>query len=298
MEGNITATQGYLKTTLVERFIFVSIVALFVIGMSPLIVLTAYVTLSISHFLMTHIDQWRRDYYNRKNVALYVVISLISVLCLWANKECSIVFISTFFLLHSFFDDLRLMNLPVTRAAVLAAAPHILFIIFNTFDALINTHWAQHTVLAALAAYFAVVLYSIFKGLWRSSYIFYVLLITPVIFLIYFYDPQNASVKMFGFILIMHYFNWYTYTYHKYKALSPAKLAPYIWEAICMNGFFLSSVLLCFVIAEYNGWTDLKKNPLYWVVFQPYIFQFCGLTHIVVTMRKDDYSKFLRLLHG
>ena len=289
------AAQGYLKTALIERFVLVFVIAVFVINVSPFVALAAYVIFSISHFLMTHTDQWRRGVYNKKNVTTYVLIAITTALCLWLNKGYSIIFISSFFLLHSFFDDLRLMNLTVNRYNVLAALPHIIFTAVNSFDSVMHTQGGRYAVMPAMAGYLMILVYSIFKGLWRNAYIFYVLCITAIIFLIYFEGPHDAAVKTFCFILMMHYFNWYTYVYHKYKALFPEMLRPYIWEAVCLNAVFWGSVPLSIFLAR-NGLLAFNHNPLYWAIFQPYAFQLCGLTHLVVTLRKNDYLGLSRLL--
>ena len=290
----------WLKITLIQRYLFIPVLTLFVVSASNDLVLNSFLVVGIAHFFMSHIDQYRRGHYDKSPI-LYSVPFLVAFLMISMSNEHFKLLVGTFFIVHSFFDDLHLMDLRVNRKIVLVSLPYLSFSIASVLSV-----WAAwQAILPSMVGYFCVLAYSFFTGLWRNHYIFYVLCITPIIFFIYFNAPLDISYKALGFIVLMHVFNWYTYLYQKFKYVSSERFTSYILEAFCINLFLFFTIQCSSLVYDghlfnwnlsLDSWRHTKETlynnyPLTMIVLDPRAFRFLALTHMIVTIRKGDYSK-------
>lgn len=278
------------RTTLIERFLFMLALPLFLMMAHPYTVLNAYIALGQAHFLLTYLEQWKNGAYTEKGFILYAAAFIVALVCVSVSRDGFIFFVAAFFLLHSFFDDLRLMKARPGREAVLHAAPHLSLALAVSSDALIHTGLSPYVFPASVIGYAATLLYALVRRR-CAPYILYCLCITPVVFLIYRCSMQGAlaaegaAIRIFGLIILSHYFNWYAYIYHKFAALSPQSVRPYLWRAAAVNvitvgGWFLGSRGL------HLGGYDF----IYRAVYYPSAFYLWTLMHLLVTMRKSGYS--------
>jgi hypothetical protein len=100
-------------------------------------------------------------------------------------------------------------------------------------------------------------------------------------------NPQIGPERLFSFIIITHYLNWYWHIYKKYKAINPAKIYPYIFECLSVN--FAIAIVFIALIFVYRGESEALSSPIFTLLYTPGYFYVWTLMHLLVTWRREDY---------
>lgn len=293
MQAAIATAPRFL---LAERLLLAAVIFAILVRAQSFVVLNAYLALGQAHFVMTYLSQWRAGRYTKKGLALYLFVAVLGLLGLAVNQACFVFVVSVFFVAHNVLDDLRLLGERLGRAAAFAALPHALVVLGLASDALLMTHLSGVAAAAAIGVYAVFLIHAGRHGLWRQAYILYMLCITPLIFLFYLdalgdaLAVPTAAVRVFGFIILVHYSNWYAYIYRRLKARAPQYLNQYLREIAVVNALCIGGLLLCFW-ANNKGILAFDRNLLYTAVYWPPMVYFWTLMHMAVSWRPEDMAR-------
>ena len=271
-----------------RAFIAISILAL-VLVLAPYQAVLLFVVLGQAHFSLTYLDHFKKGRYSKKGALLYLIAALAAFSALTMSMNPFILFVSVFFLLHNFFDDMRLLKDQNRPYALLATAPLFILLSLASYDSLFSSDFLA---VAALPLSLVFILIGIFlasqKAIRSHPYILYILGISALLMTTYNLFPEIGAERLFAFIILSHYFNWYWHIYKKYEPSAARQRSAYVRECLIVNGIIIT-VFSGFLIA-YGGMENAIGHPLYTLVYTPYYFYAWTLMHLLVTLRGEDYG--------
>lgn len=270
-----------------------AIIAFLVLGilllLEPYMAVMLFVVLGHGHCILTNIEQYRQKKYSRSKLPVYIFFMLLALIALYLNTSAFIFFVSIFFLLHNFLDDMKLLQTIHKGYAVLATAPLFLFVSLSSYDTLMSGATLGKAAIPLYVSFAVVTLFILSKKELRSdAYLQFILPVTFLLMTCFFANPHIETQKLFAFIIISHYANWYLHIFQKYKAIKPEKLRPYFFEVFTIN-FMIILIFAAFMLA-YGGLAQALENPFYKVIFAPAYFYVWTFMHLIVTFRSEDYK--------
>lgn len=291
---DIPVSPAYLIAPLFWGRAVISLAVLGVISfVEPYVAVLLFVLLGQSHVNLAYLEHFRQKKYTRAGFVRYVLFITLAFIALGLNVSCFVLFVSVFFLMHNFFDDMRMLRSTLRGYAILCSLPIFLFLSFAAYDSLMSSSTLDiMTIPLYVTAIGVTMLVLCKKDVWEDHYIKYVLTLTFFLMTYFLFNPQIGPERLFAFIIITHYLNWYWQILKKYQAISPARVRPYIVEAISAN-FMVIIIFLAFVFV-YDGIAGATQNPIYQLMYTPAFFYVWTLMHLMVTLRSEDY-KFRRL---
>jgi len=249
---------------------------------------SAYIIMGHAHFLLTYIKRLKNsvaNVYSLKSLIIYFIILFLSFSISNLNQENFIIFVSIFFLLHHFFDEMKILKIEGDFSKNLLILLIILnFTIFGFYFkySIINNCLLMLNMLVIVVQFIRILIKKNY-----DYYLIYLLLANLIILAIFKLDKVNFSIDaLWSFIIIYHYIIWYIKIGNdKYKD-SSRSIIDYIRQI-----FFINLGLLIF-------WYFYKKMPLEKEVsnyfFSPNAFFVWTLMHLIFTFRKEDYKSVIK----
>ena len=251
---------------------------------------SAYIIMGHAHFLLTYIKRLKNSAINidyLKNIMVYFAILVTSFLASNLSQRNFTIFVSVFFLLHHFFDEMKILKIEGDFSKKLL----ILLIIsnFTIFGFYFRFSAINNFLLILNILVIVVQFIKIFTKKNYDYYLIYLLLANLIILAIFKLDKVSFSIDaLWSFIIIYHYIIWYIkIADDKYKD-SIRSFFDYIKQI-----FFVNLGLLIF-------WFFYKKMPLEKEIsdyfFSLNAFFVWTLMHLIFTIRKDDYKSTITAL--
>lgn len=260
-----------------------------VLLLAPYQAIMVFVVLGHGHINLTYLDHFKKGRYSKTGPLLFLMALLAAFAALNFNMGYFILFVSVFFVLHNFFDDMRLLGDRNRALALLATAPLFAFMCLASSDSILGTGFLPVAAFPLLLAFLPVAVFLLAKKASRSSpYIVYTLGISATLMAVYQIIPDMGPERFFAFIILSHYFNWYWHIYKKFDPSMIAARRTYVRDCLMMNGFFIA-VFIGF-IAAYGGTEEAVTNPVFTLFYTPYNFYVWTLMHLLVTFRREDYG--------
>lgn len=231
-----------------------------------------------AHFALAYFYQYKAGKINRTYLRKFILFSIVLLTYYFAflNNTHLMIFTSVLFVLHFIFDeyylDAKSLNLSEIYKVLPITLAYITFI-FNSIPGILIIK----SVSVGIFVYYIIRLI-LNRKLYKQNdtyLIVYNIMVVSSMFGNWFNIKQNY---MF-FIVVLHYLNWYTYTFERYKLNKPA-INKYIVHVVLFNGL---SVLL-FIL--FNKIPSAK--PALGVLFNPTPFYLWTLMHLFVTFRIND----------
>ena len=251
---------------------------------------SAYIIMGHAHFLLTYIKRLKNSAINidyLKNIMVYFAILVASFLASNLSQRNFTIFVSVFFLLHHFFDEMKILKIEGDFSKNLLVL--LIILNFTIFGFYFKYYIINNCLLILNMLVIAVQFIKIFIKKNYDYYLIYLLLANLIILAIFKLDKVSFSIDaLWSFIIIYHYIIWYIKIADDKYRDSSRGFFDYIKQI-----FFVNLGLLIF-------WFFYKKMPLEKEIsdyfFSPNAFFVWTLMHLIFTLRKDDYKSTIKAL--
>ena len=265
-------------------------------------VIVIYAILGQGHFFMAYYYQFKAGRMNRVYLGKVLVFTVVVLgsYSLYPNHEILAIVTAVLFLQHALFDESTLLRLstkgPMTWDRFLEMLPILLLYSALLVDGILAkaqsapTLWlSQHlpslSPIAAIASAVVLLYYS-----WRAwkirnvadgatSY-FFLLGLALTGYLFFAMTAGVSVVKLMGFVILFHYFNWYGFYGHK-LARANSGLKGYLGLFVLVNGALVTVYLLS------------RGGTLVWLsstLFSEDAFYLWTLLHLWTSFRPEDLA--------
>lgn len=241
------------------------------------------------HFLLAYIYANKNNKINKRFVKIFLalVFSLGSLCLFFKNShffyEITLFVTSTVFTFHYLNDEFKIAGMEYFSNKIIVITPLVasfgVFFLFKIFS--IDAQKYLFLILSFLF-FLTPILYYSFKRISSNVQalnfflIFYIInFLLPIYFL--FFTKVSAS-QVLGFIIIFHYLRWYLFYFFK---LEGGEFDFYIDVVIWVNIFVLFTFIQ-YILAPTSGFLYLFYSPLFFYAW--------SIVHIVLFIRKHDYS--------
>lgn len=241
--------------------------------------LNILIFLGQAHFFLTYLYQYKNKKINRNYLIKFTVFFfiLLAFYFIFLNGIFLIKFTSGLFVFHFLLDEFYLDNNELNKAQVFKILP----ILFSYLVFIFNDCFEEIYIFKILAI--MSLLYFLFLTVVKNKMfmlndvylVFYSLVIVSSIFSNWLLIKENS---MF-FIVVLHYFNWYSYNYFKLRN-NIIILKKYIVNVLLVNA--VTGVL--FIDYFFIG----IGLPFLFLFFSPTFFYLWTLMHLFVTFRFND----------
>ena len=286
MNNTFSAIES--RSLLIGRALIAVVIFILVMTVSKNSAVLLFVLFGQGHFALTYIEQLRMGMYTWTSAAKYLLFAVFSFYILSVNPPAFILFVSIFFLLHNFFDDMRLLRTTQRACALLSTSSILLLLSALSADHLLKTHIGETAALISLFLLVMSLIFCVIKKALGDAYIKYILSVTTLLLCAYIVTLEVCSERLFAFIILTHYRNWYWHVYRKYKAIAPQRVKPYFYESLLVN---LLIVGVFVGLSAYYGGPKfaLESNEFFKLIYNPPNFYAWTLLHLMVTLRSNDY---------
>lgn len=245
---------------------------------NPNVLLYILIFMGQAHFALAYFYQFKAGKINRSYALKFIVFSviLLTYYFLFLNDTQLMVFTSALFVLHFLFDEYYLDNNKLNRTEIYKTLPILLAYITFIFNDIPGLFIIKMVSIILFAYYLIRLLLN--KGSYTKNDT-YLLIYSVLVISSMFNDLFNIKQNYMFFIVILHYLNWYTYTFEKYQTNKPL-LKKYLTHVMLFNGL---SVLLFILFIK-----TLAGKQLLGVLFNPTPFYLWTLMHLFVTFRIKD----------
>lgn len=252
-------------------------------------VVLSYVVLGHAHFFLTYMDQNARNAYTASSMMRYGALLGFAFAICSLNAQGFVFFTGVFFLLHNFFDDMKLLASSRRADALAITAPIVVFTACFSCDALFKTDIAVWGAFIAAAMYVITFAYCFARDSLRDPYVGYLAILTPVLFAVTLSLETARPEKLFGIIILSHYANWYYYIYRRNAAIAPQKQGIFLKQTVLCNLAIAGAFFGLLAYGNING-VPLLKIPAFKAFFEPDSFYVWTIMHLIVTVRPQDYA--------
>lgn len=256
-----------------------------------------------SHALLAFLAQKRMGQYQNKTKAwFFIALFMLAIASGAAFPLHFVFFVSSFFVLHNFLDDIVLFNtVPTWRTQLLTFYATAIFILIDV-DSAYNMHLVQ-AWLPYLALGLPVCIWAMIgqRNTPQFAFLFYMLAMAFVMLALSYLaiggTPGRLPVEnVFCFLVLTHYLNWYVYIYKKKKARTdkPQEVRAYVQQAVGCNAFFLGLYIACLTIVPFDNYAGQAMAIVFVLVFDAIAFHVFTFMHLATTVRINDYIPKLR----
>lgn len=256
-----------------------------------------------SHALLALLAQTRAGVYRHApgKIVFFLALFALAIAAGVLSPLSFVFFVSTFFVLHNFLDDIVLFNTtPTWRTQTLTAFAFIVFELINV-DSTYNTGLLPGHI-GPLAIGGVALCAGVMLGQSKTPqfpFLVYIAAHALGLLALAWLVPGGLAVEnVFCFLVLCHYLNWYVYIYKKKRARTdrPQELRAYLRQAIGSNAFFVSLFMLCAWGVGFDGMAGGIAALVYFGVFQAIAFNVFTFMHLAMTLRPGDYVPRIRPL--
>lgn len=268
-------------------------------------IIALFVVLGQGHFLLAYYYQFKAGKMDRAYLARYLVSSAL-LLIFWFSSfhhELLVLFTAVFFLQHALFDELYLLRdtkpeqeSPLNWGRLLEISPVFLLYTGMLVDGILSQPTSPQTlwlsarlppVVSVMALLSALLLGFYTLALWKKSHrldsvslYFFVCGFLLMLVIGSGLTHGVPVVKLMGFIILFHYFNWYGHYYHKLQS-----------EQLAMRHYLgMTMVINLAIVGLYLLWTRGALGFLGTVFLSEDAFYLWTILHLVTSLRKQDFS--------
>ncbi len=262
-------------------------------------VMMATLIMGPSHALLAFLAQRKAGYYReRRRNALFLSLFAMAIAAGLAFPLYFIFFVSGFFILHNFLDDIVLFNTtPNGSTQAVGLYAFLLFLVIN-IDSSFDLHlmrdyiwlWAAGLPLTAL-------LVARERHTPQAQYLFFIWMNALALLALSWLATGTAMERLpvenvFCFLVVTHYLNWYVYIFKKKQAREPRRpgeLRSYVRQCLISNAFFVALFFFTRQLGQDYGLMGSLAGLVYVGVFHVVTFNIFTFMHLATTARADDY---------
>lgn len=249
--------------------------------LSPKAYLNLFVVMGQAHFASAYLYQYKAGKIRWKYVVSYSgVLALFFYAALtWRDQRLVAAIASVYFVHHFWVDERHLLGDRPHPFFTLESGPFFIMYVGYIFYSL--RYFDVRGLVAAsgaagIAVYLFLLYWSKIKFTSRNAYF---LLLNLGIFGVCISGAQVGSEYLMGFIILMHYSNWYTNYYFKFSNNKPL-LHSYLRNIFVINAAVFTAYLLFKSYPTQLGFLN--------VFFSQYFFYVWATIHILFTTRAKD----------
>lgn len=274
-------------------FILSALVAfLYVYFLPGDVVLRSVIVFGQAHFLISYIYRNKSGRLDAKYIAKFLFLCVtLGLTCAYIYFHLAwfpvIIFVTLMaFVLHYFFDELKISNLNIENRLFGGLAAFFAFA--TTFVRMIfHVEGTPLYLFCVLSAFFSVLFtYFLFSKTENRAgqvkiFIFFLLNVVVPIYLTF----SSGGVDIFkisGFIILFHYIRWYLRYLERFRGTTELDL---YFDFIIWTHIFIVLVYFEYVLSPDVGILYGFYSPLYFYAWT--------LVHIILSIRKDDYQLLL-----
>lgn len=268
-----------MNATLFQKIIAIALIYLTILLLSPPKIRALFIVLGYGHFIASYLYQYRA----KKMNGVFLVSYLISagIVFAWiasgiSSLDTIILVAGSFFIIHQFYDEIRLFNLqalPAHIALLLPAGFGYFSILLNATTHLIHpVLFGVYTLLAGIAC--GIYAYKKSTQPRHRFFLLYMSLLTAAACLLLLFDVAVLPVVIFGLLILYHYSEWYLYYAFRFWH-NRSRFRNYVGEMVAINVFIIILYLLFLSSASWNA-------PLS-ILFAPAYFYGWSILHIIAS---------------
>lgn len=261
--------------------IFNTIFVLIVLNLFPnhTVLLNILICMGQAHFFMTYLYQYKSNKFDRLyllKAALFIMI-LITYYLFFLNDVYIMKFTSVLFVFHFIFDEFYLDRQVLQLNQIYKVVPILL-----SYFVFIFGSKGEYIIIVKIGAVLSVLYYTLMvfsEKKYHVSQNVYLLIYSILCVSSIFSDWISIKNNAMFFIVIVHYLNWYSFNYSKFKNSKKA-LSYYFVSAILVN--------LVFGLLWVGFYFYSFEVPQLVLIFSPTCFYLWTLLHLFVTFRPND----------
>lgn len=261
--------------------IFNTIFVLIVLNLFPnhTVLLNILICMGQAHFFMTYLYQYKSNKFDRLyllKAALFIMI-LITYYLFFLNDVYIMKFTSVLFVFHFIFDEFYLDRQVLQFNQIYKVVPILL-----SYFVFIFGSKGEYIIIVKIGAVLSVLYYTLMvfsEKKYHVSQNVYLLIYSILCVSSIFSDWISIKNNAMFFIVIVHYLNWYSFNYSKFKNSKKA-LSYYFVSAILVN--------LVFGLLWVGFYFYSFEVPQLVLIFSPTCFYLWTLLHLFVTFRPND----------
>jgi len=283
LSGGVALMNLYIWEKIISYAVFVPLMMLadFKTAMLSMIVIGQ------AHFVMTYHYKYFRAGKPKPVLLGYVIFfGMFAAFWLLSGRALNpFIFVAiTFFLVHNFFDDMKLMGEEQNIANFTATLPITVSLACYLFDFQFGTHGGDTLQFYAFAAGSVLLLFTLMTN--RKPYPLYVSALGVVVpFLIM--AGTFSTMNLLVFFVLIHCNNWYIKMGARFKATDKTQFRRYLRDVALYNAGCAGAFFLCVNVPA--------LEPVRYAFFSERGFYCWTLMHLIFTLRADDF-KNIRLL--
>lgn len=261
--------------------IFNTIFVLIVLNLFPnhTVLLNILICMGQAHFFMTYLYQYKSNKFDRLYLlkAAPFVMILITYYLFFLNDVYIMKFTSVLFVFHFIFDEFYLDRQVLQLNQIYKVVPILL-----SYFVFIFGNKSEYIIIVKIGAVLSVLYYTLMvfsEKKYRVSQNVYLLIYSILCVSSIFSDWISIKNNAMFFIVIVHYLNWYSFNYSKFKNDKKA-LSYYFVSAILVN--------LVFGLLWVGFYFYFIEVPQLVLIFSPTCFYLWTLLHLFVTFRPND----------
>lgn len=268
-----------LSLIVAERIFALFFVAILTACLPGSVIFYVAVTMGYAHFLLAYVYKWRKKPFSAENMTLFAIGLTLSFLAAYRWPSVYPIVVGVIFTFHSTYDDIFLSGRKVNNFHALTA-----FVLSLLFINLLSSHYLSvQLVEDRFLPVFPAAVFLFFSLDYRENGLnaahFWVLfLATFIVVTKMIFNPH--AVYYYGFIIIMHYINWYVKVgYAKWKK---PDFKNYAWEVFVMNAVFVTGMIVYL--------QNRQLSFLYHGIYGEKAFFAWTTMHILATLRLQDFG--------
>jgi len=252
------------------------------------VVLRSVIVFGQAHFLISYI------YRNKSGKIDKTYLLKFLLLCVFLGFTCAyiyfhlawfpvIIFVTLMtFVLHYFFDELKISNLDIDNklfgalAAFFAFASIFLRMIFHVGPTVLYLCCVLSAFFSVLFTYF---LFSKTENRFGQLKVFLFFLLNVSVPIYLTFNGGVDILKISGFIILFHYIRWYLRYFERFRGTAELDL---YFDFIILSHIFVILAFFEYVLSPNVGILYGFYSPLYFYAWT--------LIHIILSIRKEDYK--------
>ncbi len=278
-------STGYKYT---ERLLFFLVTVTLFAFLSNSQIVTVFILLGLPHFMLSYVYQLRAGKHSILKIFLHSAI-LLALLILYRHEYFGILFSAAAipFIFHFLLDERFLFKGHELPNFILEAGPIIVIYSGYILSALIGKWFIVPTLLITFVLLLLYLFFILMKKVKINEVSIYFLCGFLVLLGVIWLNPTISPVRLFGFVIIFHFINWYIFFLHKFREHKQV-LNTYIKDVVVANLLILSIYIISLL-------GESILHITLGIIFLPWVYYIVAAMHIVSSVRAADYSTILSI---
>lgn len=266
---------------LFQKIIAIALVSCIILLLPPQAILILFIIAGHGHFIASYLYQYRAKKIETSFVIGYLISA--SILFAWiasgiSSPDMIILTAGSFFIIHLFYDEIRLFSLGVTPIRIVLTLPagfgYFILLLNATIAHPVNpTLFGIYVLVAGVAS--GIYAYKKDTEVQSRAFLSHMSLLTSIASVLLVSNISVSPVVIFGALILYHYSEWYLYYGFRFWH-EKEKFRRYVREMAAIN-LFIVALYVLFLFSSSLG------SPLA-IFFTPLSFYGWTILHILSSL--------------